>query len=592
MIRNPFKLLANLTPKPPTIPTKDVMGRHLTPEERKLIQHIGATATSISKSMQNEIAVNYDRARFYQEITRATDHWLVGPAVELYADYVSNYSQLHGASVWVTSENATYQRELTKLLDRIGIEEKIFDWAWTTAGYGDMFVEILGEPELGVIAVNDDEHPLNLSRIDHEGSLIGFYRTPQGQTTSNEPSDIIPPWKWVHLRILGAKRKRPQFSDPLYAEFRTMHLMTGTDTKQVTSRYGTSVLINALPTYKRLRLAEDSLLMARLTRGIMRYVWKLKVGGANAEAVNECIQQISGVLKKARAIDLSPSSPNFDSKFSVLAANEDLLIPVFSDDVGDLTFDKIGGEVDIRWIKDIEELRQELACTLRVPLQLLGGFVKEATGELGSQAIEKLDIRFARNARRLQRALKTSIKRICQIHLAYMNLDPDPQLFDVCMSESSTAEEESLKESLDGGVDIIDRMIDMVDKVDPEIDKVDVANYLSKKILKLEDFDLRSFKKVKETIGDVVHESQSKPRQSSEALRDNNKSGVEEPVKVITAGASSFNLDLVSYLPINESKTSGNTIINEMREFNWKEQWSTSKVKEEPLPEIPKKNGK
>ncbi len=933
MIRNPFKLLQTLTPKPQLLPAKDIF-TELSDKERNIIRQIGITSTQMQYAVQGEIAVNYDRSRFYQEITRALEHWLVAPALELYADYVSNYNQMHGASVWITSDNPTYQKELTKLLDRIGIEEKIFDWAWTTGGYGDMFVEVKGSPNLGVISINDDEFPLNISRIDHEGSLIGFYKTPQGQSTSN-PEAIIPPWEWClrgdtkislldgstptiqemadnpgkyvgkhclsinptnnklepdeivdvkktrenaqlvrvhldnskfidctpnhkimmrdgsyrqaqdlqpgdslmplyieisgnwlsgyktvydpidgifryehrvvsefvngstpkgchihhkdfnklnndpsnlnvmlskdhitlhdfehsencvcaccmakrggrpehkiectcgvckairgemkgngigrlpriirqcacgcgqtfivkeggtrrcdgkkrfiaghqtrtdyaktkmanqarhgegcnccicknvrgelvpnmgwsslvtrtckvcgeifegikladfanhvkgcrrqvgvplnhkvikvellqdvadvydlmtkrnhnfpleagifvhncHFRNLGAKRKRPMFSDPLYAEFRTAHLMSGTDTKQVTSRYGTSLLINSLPTYKRLRLAEDSLLMARLTRGILRYIWKLKVTGSNAESINECIQQVAGVLKKARAMDTSAGSPNFDSKFSVLAANEDLLIPVFGE-VGDLAYDKIGGEVDIRWIKDIEELRQELACTLRVPLQLLGGFVKEATGDLGSSAIEKLDIRFARNARRLQRSLRTGIKRICQIHLAYMNYDPDPVLFDVQMSETSTAEEEELRDSLDKGVDVISRIIDMMEAIDPNIDKLEVADYLNKKILKLEDFNLRDF--IKRT-GVLESQAQSKPQPVSE-------SSGNKPNEIV-AGAL-LNTDLSSYLPIGvledseEAKSLNEAVeVSDLFTLRWGKDW-------------------
>ena len=104
---------------------------------------------------------------------------------------------------------------------------------------------------------------------------------------------------------------------------------------------------------------------------------------------------------------------------------------------------------------------------------------------MGSEAIEKLDIGFARNARRIQRALKEGIKRICQIHLAYMNMDPDPALFEVNMSETSTAEEEVIVRTFETGVEIIDRVIDLVEKVDPEADKKEIFNYMNKKILKL-----------------------------------------------------------------------------------------------------------
>lgn len=501
---NPFKLLQKLERKPQMV-NADVLKGHMTDEDRKLLQTIGISAGQLFEKMHADVAVNYDRARFYNEITRAIEHWMIGPAIELYADYASNFSHLHNASVWITSENPTYQRTLTKLLDEMGVEEKIFDWAWNTAAFGDLFVRVKGMPGIGIVSINDDDHPLNVSRIDYNGCLVGFFDTPQGETQGT-PSTLIPPWEIVHFRILGAKRKRPQFGDSTYSEFRANYLMTGADNKQVTSRYGTSIIINSLSAYKRLRLAEDSLLMARLTRGLIRYIWKLKVDSTNQESVAELITQLVGQLKKARALDTQSGSPNFDSKFGPLSAIEDMLIPVWGD-TGDLTYDKIGGEVDIRWIADIEELRNQLACTLRVPLSVLGGYVEEASGALGAQAIEKLSIEFAHTARRLQRALKTGIKRLCQIHLAYLNMDPDPRLFEVCMTETSTAEEETIKDTLDTGADVIQKMLDLAEQCDENVDKVKVFNYLNQKLLKLDDFDLNDFRKPVDQIKKAEEEA-------------------------------------------------------------------------------------
>ena len=1219
-MKNPFKLLQNLNQKPQMVPT-DVITAHLSDEDKKLLQNIGITASQIWEKVHADTQINYDRIRFYNEVTKACEHWMVGPALELYADYATNYSQLHGASVWITSENPKYQKELTKLLDRIGTEEKIFDWGWTTAAYGDLFIKINGEPELGIISIDDDDHPMNMSRIDDEGSLIGFYKSPQGQ--SMDPQKILPPWQYVHMRLLGCKRKRPQFGDPQYSEFRcisgptkiqlldgtnptiqemaenaskyvgkkilsvnqqtkklevdeiigvrktrlnaqlvrvtldnwksvdctpdhrfmmrdgsyreakdlqpgdslmpyytrnakmwpnesglytkvynrlnededifevsdksfdyihrlvaensigrklakgevvhhidvdsqnnepnnlavvsksehtkihnqlkwnnpsirkriedgikearqsgayddnaylnhpedcgcaacrnmrgeviehpadcgcfvcqmkrgiyvnfgnggtgshpadcgcfvckskrgerpdhkdgcncgvckairgetsntlknhkencqcafckskrgesprpknitpvnhkvikvewlqetadtydletkknhnfplaagvfvhnSMHLMGSTDTKQVSSRYGccvpgyilidtdagmirisdivsnkmkvnvkslnlltnkfeykpiinwsrrtnddglieieidsepstriikctpdhpvltsgrgwvkakeltlsdkaiveglnsgvavriidlvfdpvkgevfdlevqdnhnflvsgaivhNSIIINALPVYKRLRLSEDSLLMARLTRGIIRYIWKLSVDSclrgdtkielmdgtnptikemaenqdkyigakiltfnsglsgigrgretgiildvkktrlnaelvritfqtgrtreesafvdctpdhpfmlrtgvyveakdlkighylmpykssacpivlsveklteredtyditvdqnhnfpltagvfvhnSNAESTNELMTQLVGMLKKARAFDTSSSSPNFDSKFGPLSAVEDILIPVWGD-TNNLTYDKIGGDADIHWITDIQELRNQLSCALRVPLSVLGGFTDEASGALGSQAIEKLSIEFAHSARRLQRAVKVGIKRMCQIHLAWMNLDPDPRLFEVNMSETSTAEEENIKNNLDTGVDVITKFMDAAEAADPNVDKKAIFSYLNQKILKLEDFDINDFLMAKglEPVAPV----------------EESKKADEDMYRPFG------NTDLMAFLPIRE-KAPVCRLLNESREVVWNDLYGSATVKE------------
>lgn len=584
-ISNPFKLLQKLDRKPPFVSGESV-NKHLSKEDRDLLQKIGITASQLFEKMHVDTEVLYDRTRFYNEVNHALDHWMIGPAMELYADYATNYNQIHGASVWITSENPIYQRMLSKLLDDVGIEERIFDWGWTIGSYGDLFVKLDGQPGLGITSIDDHDHPINTSRIDVNGALVGFYKTPQGTTQGGNSQELIPPWEYVHFRLLGAKKKRTVYGDPNYSEFQTSYLMTGSSNRQVSSKYGTSLLINAIAPYKRLRLAEDSLLMARLTRGIIRYVWKLKVDSGNAESVNELITQVVGMLKKARALNTSATDPNFDSKFGPLSSVEDILIPVWGD-VGDLDYSKIGEDADIRWIADVDNLRDQLACALRVPLSVLGGYVQEASGQLGSQAIEKLSVEFAHSARRLQRALKAGIKRICQVHLAYMDMDPDPRLFEVNMSETSTAEEESLRESMDAGVDVIDKMVELAVKADPTVDKVGLVNYFNQKLLKLEDFDLKDFHQSDiadefDVNGELLPMEEPTP---GARMPETPEVGIpEEEVEVPESVYHPIRgSDLMSFLPGGGTRAS--SVLNERFEANWKSTYEGTKISTEDLSE-------
>jgi len=490
-------MLKKVFTKPPSVPSAavvDLSRADLSDDDKVLLKNIGMTTASIKKQIQESTMTNFERTTIYRDVDRALSHWMMGGAVELFADVATNYNVLQNSTVWITSKSKKYQTELTKFLNRIGVEEKIFDWTWTTAAYGDLFIKVEAEPSLGIISIDDSEHPIGLSRIDYRGALIGFYRTPMGYSADSQ--SLIPPWDYVHFRLLGAKRKRPLNDDPTNSEFRDIRLLSP-DPRRVNANYGTSLLLNGLSAYKRLRMAEDSLLLARLTRGVLRYIYKVKVDSRNMEAVNEILDEVTTTLKQARAMNISSADPNFDSKFDPVSATEDIILPVWGD-VGDVAIDKVGGEVDIRWIVDIEELRNQCASAIRTPLTLLGGYVDEATGNLGSSAINSLDIRFARSARRLQRAVKEGIKRLCQIHLSYMGMDPDSELFDVNMSETSSAEEEELKSALDTGTDVISKFMDMLDHLGKvEVDKLGILGELSAKILKLGDLDLEQYIKHK-----------------------------------------------------------------------------------------------
>lgn len=422
-------------------------------------------------------------------------HPLMRSAVGLFADVASTYSQIQGATVWVTSdENQLYESELNFMLDSIDIEEKIYDWTWNVAAYGDLFVRVVAVPGVGIVAVEDDDHPINLSRVDYNGRLVGFYESPQGAPGVYNKS-LMPPWEFVHFRLLGAKKKRPSYNDPTYAEYRSIELMAP-ETRRVTTKYGTSILTDAVPVYKRLRMAEDCILLARLSRGIRKYIYKVAVNGNNNEAIANILDQYGSLLKRVRAMDVSDDSPNFEDRYQSMNALEDVIVPVWGE-VGNLEKEELGGDVDIHWITDVTELRNLLASALKVPLQLLGGYTSDLPSSLGTSALERIDIRFARSARRVQRTMIEGIYRLCQIHLAFKGMSPDVRLFSVNMPETSSAEEEELKDALDKGVDIVDKLADLVIKVfgDEQINKISLFNLLNTKILKFNDLDVKSIMK-------------------------------------------------------------------------------------------------
>jgi len=539
----------------------------LSDEDKVMMRRMGMISSELSEMLYKTSIINFERLSLYREVDRAILYPLIGSAAEMYAEVATTFNQTHNATVWVTSSSSEYENILNKMLYNIGIEERIFDWAWNVGVFGDLFVKVIGQDGVGVYAVNDDNHPINISRLDHNGRLVGFYETPLGYRP--ETKELLPPWEYVHLRLLGAKKKRPMYSDPMYSEFRTINIMSQ-DIRRVSTRYGSSLLTNSLPVYKRLRLAEDSLMLARLSKGLLRYIYKIKVDSSNMEAVGELIDEYRTLLKRARALDTSASSPNFDEKYNPMAVNEDIIVPVWGD-TNDIAIEKLGGEADIRWIVDIEELRNQLASALRIPLQILGGYASEMPSSLGQSALERLDIRFARSARRQQRALINGIKKICQIHLAYLGMSPDANLFEVNMSETSSAEEEELKDALEKGVDVVDKIADMIDKfVGNKIDKIELLDYLNQKILKLNDLDLRSMIK-----DDSLKVNRKKFSEATRVIKNKNDNEGDKGFKI---NNEMFDTDILEYKNLQRLMAKG-----ENKKSKWDSLYESVKIESVPL---------
>jgi len=594
-------LKSKLVPQPSTVSQDQLIAAQSSEENMELMKKFGVVSTDIRAAIQDQSLVLYERSQLYQTVDRSLTHPLMSAAVGMFADVATNRSQTQDATVWVTAKNKEYQYQIEKMLDIINMEEVIYDWAWTIASFGDLFVQVFGQPGVGIVSVNDDQHPVNVSRVDFNGRLVGFFETPMGYAVADERK-LLTPWEYTHLRLLGAKKRRPIYSDPQYSEFRTISIMTP-DVRRLTSKYGTSVLADALPIWKRLRMTEDSILMSRINKTPTRYVYKITIpeGNANAESVATLIDQYVSELKRARALDTSPDGANYMDRFQGMGALEDLIVPVWGNS-DNFNIEKIGGETDIRWITDLEELRNQLATALKVPLGLLSGYSKEGNpGGLGQSSIERLDIRFARQARRVQRSLINGLTRLAQIHLAYQGINPDLNLFEIHMAETSTAEEEELKDSLDKGIDIADRLFEFYGKaLGPDFNGEACADYINQKFLKLNDADLEAWKLKGNEKAFATREEEPVP--GVEGPGPSFSPDLEEPPVGAEPGPDMSGepnpfretvSDLKSALPISTPKK----VLNEKKEEvgtvgcneTWDKEWGTKIVKIIPKEEEDKK---
>jgi len=498
-----FKARKRISPEPIEVPSDVVKQAKDKPSRAELVKNIVRKAsvynrTQIASIVSQALAVSYYRRNLYRECDLSTEHAFVSGAINLYVDSVTETSPLTNRSVWIVSEDKKLENILNTFLEEIGIEERLRDWAAQIAIYGDFFIELIGREGLGVVFIDDNIYPGDVERIEINGRLEGFVRTNFFELTSPVTYELEPPWKYVHFRIFGAQKKIINAALGIFGQSGprvpryAIQLGMRTDTKyRLTSRYGVSLLVDAVPVYKRLKLAEDSVLLARITRGILYYLYKIKVSGeegTNFDALMDIVDAYADLLKRKTGLDASMSHKEWRDRWEAIFAQvEDLFVP--ETDTTSVEVEKLGGEVDIRAVVDIEMLENRLLGALRVSRAMLG-LTDQLPGSLGESSLRRISINFAKNADRLQSALKRGIKRLCQIHLAYRGIDPRPDRFEVEMTGVSSAEEEELKSALDKGIDVSSRLMDLIAQAKDSEEKKEILQYLNKKILKLNDLDL------------------------------------------------------------------------------------------------------
>ncbi len=468
----------------------------------------------ISKALADQMGISYWRRAFYKECEQCSTHPYVSGALELYVDAVCATSAITNRSVWITSDDKKIENTLNQMLDAIQIEERIRDWAGTTGMFGDFMPEIVGEDGIGVAFIDDALHPADVERVDINGRLEGFVRTGLYSEKADYSADLEPPWKYVHFRTFGVIRRALNTALGIFGEPGRMYSLEQQRMQQnkafrVTTKYGVSILFPAVPIYKRLKMSEDSLMLARMTRGVLWYLYKIKTKGSNPDAMAAVVQAYADYLKRNTGLNVGdPASPStadkaWKDRFApVFGQAEDIFAPE-TDDLS-LSVEKMGGEPDIKYIADIDLLTNQLMGSLRVSKSMLG-ITDDLPGGIGENASKRISINFAKNADRLQAALKAGIKRICQIHLAYMKQNPDPSRFEVNFADISSAEEEEIKDALEKGVDIADKLSDLVTKLTGEdVNKMEILQYVNNKILKLNDFDFQKLvSKVQSKVGPI-----------------------------------------------------------------------------------------
>jgi hypothetical protein len=423
-----------------------------------------------------------DRYRDFDSMERDP---LINSALELIVDDALQFDNDRGATIWA-DEKSEYVKEINDFLRKYRIEDRIWGWTYNLCKYGDLFPQIEGEEGVGITKIRDDRHPAEVFRIDVDGVLVGFgiqegqrpypiagansvnmiqpmsYVQPAVPSTAIE--EIKKPWEFVHFIC----QFKPSF-ERYKIKYRERNPDTGKEeeiVKELTSMYGTSILSNSRLVFKQLNLLENSLILARLSRSTRIRIFYVNTQGMTPKERREAIRNLKAKFKKKTIMDLD--SQQFDSDYNPMSMNDDLFIPI-TGDKGDVRAEELGGDVDIKDIVDLDYVKSKMFASLRIPRAYLGGD-DQIPGSMGSTTLTRLDIRYARTVKKVQRSVIQGITRLIQIHLAWkLKRKPDLKDIKVNMVPVSGAEEaerlETIKSKLEYGRSIVDTAMSSPDNI-------------------------------------------------------------------------------------------------------------------------------
>lgn len=365
------------------------------------------------------LRVDQDLVARYLDYNEMISYPEIAAAVDVYAEDATQPNTMTGDTVWIESDDEEVRTDLgTMLKKRVDIENEIWGIAKTLTMYGNDYSEILVAKDDGVVGLHALP-PETMRRVEGmKGELLGFVQDPTGQFRV-QPSEFV--------EILQKKKPIPG-GVAIFEPWQVVHDRLQNQYRQ--SPYGSSILEPARWIWKRLLLLEDAMLIYRLTRAPSRFAFYVDVGDMPPRQAQRYMQTMRQNFRKKKFVN--PQTGKLDLRFSPLAQDEDFYIPVRGGRES-TRIDVLQGPDFPGSTEDTLYFFQKLLTALKVPPAFLGR--EENTSAKNVLAHE--DVRFARAVMRVQRELRNGLKKVCNVHLASRNIDPESVDYEVFMTTPS-----------------------------------------------------------------------------------------------------------------------------------------------------------
>lgn len=399
---------------------------------------------------EREISVTADRTKRLKDYADMDEDSIISTALDIYASEACQYSDEHGATVWVTSQDPFVMEEANRLFQQTEYEDYLEGIARDTAKCGDDFVGALYNLRDGVVRLKFVEPDEVTIRTDRYGRLTAY--------RYQESKKDIDPWNFVHYKNIGKKQSA----------------------KHGGSVYGTSMLEPARREWRKLRMMEDALVIWRMDIGTRRLVFYVDVGNLGQDEAMKAIRDWERAYKKKPYFN--PQTGEFISRHSPLALDNHIFWPIRPTSRSRVEY--IGGDTNVSAVADVDYFRRKMAAALKIPMAYLGGdeYAAVRTG------LAQMDVYFARCVKKLQRSMIRGTLKLLLTHLRLRNVPYSLDDVRVNMEPISGIEEMQRIEALTAAVNLAQAMFmtGTAMGIPPEL----WVPYILKDILRISDEDI------------------------------------------------------------------------------------------------------
>lgn len=354
-------------------------------EDEKSKKLIGYLAQIYNTTQKNE--------RYFR-ITKALQNPEIDGAMNIYADEATTQDEF-GKILHVNCSNEKVVETVEAMFERIGLAEKAWNIIKNFCSFGDEYYEVRYQTDgRGIHSINFVPRQL-LERFEEFGELRWF-ELKADQKNADEQDiryfDLVP------SRDEKNNRVRP---------FRIIHWKIDS-TKY--SPYGQGVIDSIMAAIEELKLLQQSIIIARVSRAAERRIFRINVGQQTGERAIQAAKLIIENFKNKKTVDVI-NNTKIERESDFLSGSEDIVIPYRQGEEAH-SIDTLP-QIQAVGVEDVEFFRDRVFPGLGVPRQ----YLFDDTFANANTNLSNKSLPFAKRIQRTQRFFIIGAYKLAYIEL-------------------------------------------------------------------------------------------------------------------------------------------------------------------------------
>lgn len=459
-------------------------------------------------------AINY----MYAEYDVMAEDTIIGAALQIYADNAIQIDSDTNRILKIDSDDHRLIKDLEAVLNRLDVEDRLWNVAYNTAKYGNKYWKILVTSDgRDIDSIEEVDSPTSVMDLHLQGDPAIFaYNDDDREISKTLDYKFYDRNSFVHFMIQSGK-----ISDRIeLRDYRIKDEVTGEPALvKYQIKRGESMIEGVRAIYRILKTLEDNLIASVIARGEYTKIVNIE-GSDNNEVENRKL-----VNKVKRLFDSRMSFDTRDGHQSAETYRQprgfmDPIFNVTANGKGTLTINSDGGEIEVGQLTHIDYFNKLKFSGLRITPSMLA-FEENIPGGLSGSADTMIqqDIRLAMHVRKLTTAITSGIEDLLNIWLTLRGRENEIGKFHIRMAVPSTAESLAELNELNTRLQSISNLSEIITKNAPGVNTAAVTKILFDEYIPNRSLLDKINKLIKEPISIANKEAEVAKEEIESALR-------------------------------------------------------------------------